>query len=119
VLFIDDDAMVSAATSALLTSWGADIRIAGNLVDAYAMLQSHNEVSQAKWLPEIILSDFRLPGELDGIEVLRLLKAVYPDAKYLLQTGEPEAFMKDKAREAGFAVLFKPISPEALYEALR
>jgi two-component system, sensor histidine kinase len=119
VLFIDDDAMVSAATSALLTSWGADIRSASNLVDAYAILQSNNEVSEAKWLPERILSDFRLPGELDGIEVLRLLKAVYPHAKCFLQTGEPEVFMKDKAHEAGFAVLFKPVAPEALYEALR
>jgi two-component system, sensor histidine kinase len=119
ILFIDDDVMVSAATNALLSSWGADIRCARNLVDAYAILQTTDNGAQTKWVPDHILSDFRLPGELDGIEVLALLKAVYPRAKCLLQTGEPEAFIKDKASKAGFTVLFKPIQPDALHQELR
>jgi CheY-like chemotaxis protein len=110
--------MVSSVTQSLLGSWGADIRCARNLNDAYSILQTTDSASQQKWLPNHILSDFRLPGEQNGLEVLHLLKAICPSAKCILQTGEPQAYIKEKANNAGVLVLYKPISPEALYRSL-
>jgi DNA-binding NtrC family response regulator len=88
------------------------------LNDAYSILQTIDSASKSNWLPNHIMSDFRLPGEANGIEVLQLLKAVCPEAKCILQTGEPESHIKDKASTAGFTVLYKPISPEVLYRCL-
>lgn len=112
VLLVDDDPLVRQSMQALLQGWQVDLRCAGG-----------GDVTELNgfedgWVPECILSDFRLPGPMDGIALLDFLLERYPDAVGILQTGELAADVQTRAEEAGYMVLFKPVDPQLLASTL-
>jgi signal transduction histidine kinase/CheY-like chemotaxis protein len=112
ILLIEDDAMARLAMQALLTGWKIDLRCA-QVGDASVL-----NVCGPNWQPECVLSDFRLPGSLNGIEILDLLLEYYPQAVGILQTGELAQAVQTQAEEAGYLVLFKPLDPSILASTL-
>jgi CheY-like chemotaxis protein len=76
------------------------------------------QVCGADWLPECVLCDFRLPGAMDGIEMLDFLQDSYPQAVGILQTGELVQTVQARAAEAGYMVLFKPVDAAVLAATL-
>lgn len=112
ILLIDDDPMVRQAMQALLRGWGVDLRIAA-LGD-----ENISELCGPSWIPEIVISDFRLPGSIDGIELLDLLLNQYPSAVGILQTGELAPTLQARAEETGYLVLYKPVDPAILASTL-
>ena len=109
VLLIDDDSMVLQAMQALLGSWQIDLRCA-----SVGTLEAVMDQCRSDWIPECIISDYRLPGELHGIALLDALQEHFPHAVGLLQTGELAQNVQEQAEEAGYLVAFKPVSPQML-----
>ncbi|MDD2811282.1 hybrid sensor histidine kinase/response regulator [Rhodoferax sp.] len=112
VLLVDDDPMIQQAMQALLGSWGIDLRCALT-GDASAV-----QVCGTDWQPECVLCDFRLPGAMDGIEMLDYLQDCFPQSVGILQTGELVQTVQARAEEAGYLVLFKPVAPAVLAATL-
>ncbi|MEN9435866.1 MAG: sensor hybrid histidine kinase [Pseudomonadota bacterium] len=112
VLLVDDDVMIQHAMQALLGSWGIDVRCAG-LGDPSAL-----DVICADWVPDCVLSDFRLPGPLDGIAMLDHMQERFPTTVGILQTGELAQTVQAQAEEAGYMVLFKPVDAHVLASTL-
>jgi len=112
VLLVDDDPMVLLAMQALLGSWKVDLRCANRGDESVFLLCSPD------WAPECVLSDFRLPGPLNGIALLDELLDHYPHAVGILQTGELREAVQTQAQESGYLVLFKPIDPAKLAATL-
>ena len=112
VLLIDDDPLVRVAMQELLGSWGVALRCAENGDDDVA------QVCGTDWTPECVLCDFRLPGALDGIDVLDMLQERYPQAIGILQTGELAQAVQARAEESGYMVLFKPVDVAVLASTL-
>jgi signal transduction histidine kinase len=108
ILLVDDDPIVVAAMESIFVSWNVDFRSA--LVGDESVL----DAMEPNWVPECILCDFRLPGKMNGLALLDFLLERFPNAVGVLQTGEPEAVVRDKADDAGYVVLFKPIAPDLL-----
>jgi PAS domain S-box-containing protein len=61
VLAVDDDEATAAATSAVLTYHGAEVRTAGSAAEALALLE--------RWKPGVLLSDLAMPGT-DGFTLI-------------------------------------------------
>jgi CheY-like chemotaxis protein len=112
ILVIDDDLMVLQAMQALLGEWKMDLRCDSG-TDDRALLQR-----DPCWTPECIISDFRLPGPYNGIQLLDALLECYPDAVGILQTGELGKDVHALAEEAGYLVLSKPVSAHRLASTL-
>jgi len=112
ILLIDDDPMVQQAMQVLLKSWHIDFRCATRGDDS--VLQPCRD----GWQPDAVLCDFRLPGHLNGIEVLDLLQDSQPQATSILITGELAHAVQTQAEEAGYLVLFKPLNPQVLASTL-
>ncbi|TXT39569.1 MAG: vsrB [Comamonadaceae bacterium] len=112
ILLVDDDPMIQRAMQALLGSWGIDLRSA-TTGDASAV-----QVCGTDWQPECVLCDFRLPGAMDGIEMLDYLQDCYPQAVGILQTGELVQMVQARAEEAGYMVMFKPVDASVLAATL-
>jgi two-component system, sensor histidine kinase len=112
ILLVEDDPMALNAMQALLGLWRVDLRCAsrgdGSVLDCCT----------ADWIPECVLCDFRLPGPLNGIEVLDLVLEHYPQAVGILQTGELAQAVQAQAEEAGYLVLFKPVDAGVLASTL-
>jgi two-component system, sensor histidine kinase len=109
VLLLEDDPMVSNAMNAVLTSWGAEVK--------YAI--SYSKLNLGPWVPELIICDYRLPGGMDGLATLDVLRGQFPRVPCLLQTGEISPDIPLRAQSSGYGVLVKPITVEILAAAIQ
>lgn len=69
VLYIEDSKVVAAATSRMMKKHGLGVQHAVSVEDAMAILENAEPP-----LPDIILSDVYLKGELTGMDLLRILR---------------------------------------------
>lgn len=102
VLVVEDNTLVRAALVQQLTGWGL---IVDAVSDGEAALAAISETPF-----DAVLSDWRLPGQIDGAAVLHEARARLPHLKLgLLITGEDSPLLNQLKLE--FPVLRKPLRP--------
>lgn len=107
VLVIDDDPAIVDATVMLLKTEGFDVQSALHGDDALAQIEDGLR-------PDIVVSDYRLPG-LNGIEVVsRIRHLVGEDLPTILITGDTSAKDIAASNLARCTVLHKPVNSEQL-----
>jgi CheY-like chemotaxis protein len=112
VLVIEDNVDAAEALGMFLEVIGHAVRIAHSGRDGVALAR--------EWQPEIVLSDIGLPGEMDGYQVARALRAVSGTPAYLVAlSGYGQQQDKERAKAAGFdAHMTKPVDATALEKLL-
>jgi signal transduction histidine kinase/CheY-like chemotaxis protein len=109
ILVVDDELMVQEAMSSLLKSWGSDVIVASSCAE---MLE---RIEACVAAPDFILCDYRLPGEENGIDVIRRLQAEFnEDIPAILITGDTAPDRLQQAHDSGFVVLAKPVANSKL-----
>lgn len=110
VLVVEDNAAVRDSLVSLLTHWGLASHCAKTGEEAIEALgKAHFDA---------VLSDFRLPGELDGIAVLREARKKIPGLSLsVLITGEDLQLLPNGGKD--FLVLRKPLRPLRLRSLLQ
>lgn len=112
VLVIDDDVEVLTATSILLNKWGCVVKTAKSSSEA---LENINFAEKA----DFILSDLRLPGQINGIELLDLIRArVGKDIPAILITGDTGPERIQLSQKSSYTILHKPLKPAQLRTAI-
>ncbi|MEW5893591.1 MAG: hybrid sensor histidine kinase/response regulator [Pseudomonadota bacterium] len=112
ILVIDDDPDVLDSMGALLASWGLVPVLASGLETAWGALEQAGP-------PDAVLSDFRLPGALDGIGVIECLRARYGAAlPAALISGDTAPDHVARMNASGLALLHKPVAPSRLQALL-
>jgi CheY-like chemotaxis protein/two-component sensor histidine kinase len=110
VLVIDDDPDVLDSMAALLSSWGLKPMLAPNLEAAWA------ELDRA---PDAVLSDFRLPGEADGLAAIERLRERFgAELPAALISGDTVPQSVARMNASGLAILHKPVAPARLHVLL-
>jgi len=113
VLIVDDDPAVLASISQLVMQWGYQVEVAATVEEA-------EQVVQQGFAPGLILSDYRLKGELTGADLLhRLIAGWLPAAKGIIVTGDTDPTRITEAKNSGFLLLHKPLRPAKLRIAMR
>lgn len=112
VLVVEDDQLVVDAIGTLFRALGIDARYAADADDALI------QTSLGRFVPDLALVDFGLPGTRDGISLIRELRTRLPNCAFLLITGDTRPEVIRRAAEAGIATLHKPLSVERLNEKL-
>ena len=118
VLVVDDEISILEGLRALLAEWGCDIRAAEDETAALAAV--------ADWTqpPDLVISDLRLREGRSGVDVLRAIARHYrqdlqrPGFARLLVTGETRPDRIGEIAASRIPVLFKPVSPQKLREAM-
>ncbi|MBB4063512.1 hybrid sensor histidine kinase/response regulator [Gellertiella hungarica] len=106
VLLIEDEAGLRAVTVGLLMRWGCEVTEAA---DAGAAL----ELVRSGPAPEAIVSDLRLPGNEDGIDAIRAIRAATGIAiPALIVTGAADAV--PQAASEAISLMKKPLLPGRL-----
>jgi len=68
---------------------------------------------------DVVVLDIKMPGGMDGIETLREIKKIQPDAEILLLTGHASVETSVEGMKLGaFDYLLKPIKLEDLLEKM-
>jgi len=110
VLLVEDDDMVADGLVPMLESFGCK----ASRVDRAA--------AALRWLdlqpsaPDIVVSDVRMPGELDGLGLARILRTRLPATPVLLITGYADGMTE--IEKENFPLLPKPCSAAALQAAI-
>jgi CheY-like chemotaxis protein len=113
ILVVEDDPMVREAMRSLLTGWDNEVLVAGSGAE---MLE---RVAECATRPDLILCDYRLRGEENGIDVIERLRAEYnEDIAAILITGDTASDRLQEARDSGFIVLNKPVARSKLRAAI-
>jgi CheY-like chemotaxis protein len=83
-LIVDDEQVVREAIAAGLTDRGCDVFAAANAADALTLLGDGSGV-------DVLVTDIRMPGEMDGIALARTVVARYPvTAILIMSSARPE-----------------------------
>lgn len=112
VLIVEDDQLVIDAIGTLFRTLGVDARYAVDGDDALI------QTSLGRFVPDLALIDFGLPGSRDGISLIRELRARLPRCTFLLITGDTRPEVIRRAADAGIETLHKPLSVERLNQKL-
>jgi len=109
ILIVDDEEVVRLSYMRILA--GADCQVKA--------VWTWDQVSLAmeEQAFDLVLLDLRMPG-MDGLEVLRALKARWPDSEVIIITGYPTlASAKEAVTLGAYDYLTKPVGPAQVIAA--
>jgi two-component system chemotaxis response regulator CheY len=111
ILIVDDAAFMRMRCAKLLKDNGFDVIEAGNGVEA---VQKYTEAR-----PDAVLLDVTMP-EMDGLEALRRIKSVDPNARVAMVTAMGQQAIVMEALKAGARdFVLKPFQPDRILGAVR
>jgi len=104
ILIVDDEESICQTLEGILTDEGYEVVSAGSGEDALRIVEEE--------MPSLVLLDIWLPG-VDGIEVLKAVKAVHPQIPVVMMSGHGTIETAVKATKLGaFDFIEKPLSLE-------
>jgi CheY-like chemotaxis protein len=112
VLVVDDDAENCRALGELLIAEGFEVMSFPGGEAAWSA------IAEGKLRPDVVVADIRMPG-LDGVGLLRRIKANFADLPVILISAFPDEAVWIESLQAGaYDVFPKPIRGPALVRAL-
>jgi len=106
ILIVDDEKMIYSIIARRLAQEGYPCVMANNGREALGLFYKDNF--------SLIISDIRMP-EMDGLELLRNVKAVRPNMMFIIMTAHPEINMAVEAIRLGATdFILKPIDLELM-----
>jgi CheY-like chemotaxis protein len=114
VLLIDDERSIREATRELLKPLHVDVIAAATISEAV-------ELAQGSQVPiDMILSDWRLRGQENGVEAVKAVRAITGEATpAMLVTGDTSTDLLKMAHQSGLVVLHKPLQPKHLVRLIK
>jgi PAS domain S-box-containing protein len=113
ILLVEDDEAIRFSSQILLQRDGHTVVAAENAANALAHLR------QTNWRPEVIVSDFNLPGGINGLELIKLIRSEFcAQVPAILLTGGISTAMQDTVGAANCMLLYKPVSSATLKAAI-
>ena len=111
VLVVDDDINVREVSVAMLSALGYVTVEAGDAEQALSILAKRSDI-------DMVFSDVIMPGELNGLDLARLIREQFPNVAVVLASGYTAQLQGDKGAPTDVEVLRKPYSRTALATAL-
>ncbi len=105
LLLVEDHAQLRRILTRTLAEAGYKVTTAASGDAAMTLLMEGLQI-------DIVLSDIRMPGRIDGIQLAEWLRAARPSIPILLQTGYTDV------QTGEFPVLRKPFMPDELLTML-
>jgi CheY-like chemotaxis protein len=117
ILVIDDERTILEGLSVVLANWGAEVLPAQTRAEALALADAWAQP------PDVVVSDLLLQGGDNGLDVLAALerhpRGIGAGTARLLVTGETKPDRLREVASAGITVLYKPVSPRVLRQAIQ
>ena len=106
VLLVEDDVLIRLSTGDVLRASGYKVVEAANGEEALGLLN-------AGLAPDLVISDIRMPGSINGLKLLDLVQEQYPGLPMLLASSH----LPLESPDPGVVFLPKPYTPLALLAA--
>jgi two-component system nitrogen regulation response regulator NtrX len=107
ILVIDDETAICGVLSASLRDEGYQVEVASDGTTGLDAI--------GRYRPDIVLLDIWMPGEVDGIEVLRRARPNYPSTQFIMMSGHGTIETAVKATKLGaWDFVEKPLSMDKI-----
>jgi two-component system, response regulator, stage 0 sporulation protein F len=111
ILIVDDQYGIRILLNEVFQKEGYTTFQAANGVQALDIVQKHS--------PDLVLLDMKIPG-MDGIEILKRIKAINSDIHVIIMTAYGELDMIQETKELGAIMHFaKPFDIDEIREAVK
>jgi len=111
ILVIDDESAIQDAMCGVLESWGCRVLCADSLESAL------NGMTSRQWRPELLISDYRLRGKVNGLDVIQAIRRTLDsELPALLISGDTAPEVLRHADDCACPLLHKPV-PQAKLRA--
>jgi DNA-binding NtrC family response regulator len=111
VLLVDDDANVLATLRDLVLNFGYETRTATTGVAALAAVKAYP--------PDAVPLDIAMPGVMDGMKTLQVIKAQWPELPVIMVTANIDVSIgQTTLRDGAFDYVMKPVELGRLREVL-
>lgn len=112
ILLVEDEPTVRSVLSDLLSALGYRCIAAANAVDAMQIIEAN------LFRLDLLVSDIKMPGEVDGLGLAEKVRTLQPDVAILLITAYVESPRMQLAASRGYRVLEKPFRQTQLAAAV-
>ncbi len=110
ILLIEDNKPSLDALTSTLESWGCDITGTTSFDDVKSNVSKSNNFN-----PDLIIADYHLDKDTNGIEVLKYLKKNCKiSSPALIVTSDQSAKVRKHVEANGYYIMYKPIKPAKL-----
>jgi two-component system, response regulator PdtaR len=109
VLIVEDEFLIRMSSAATLEDAGFRILEAGSCVEALKILLANNDIS-------LLMTDVRMPGEMDGLDLVELVRRNHPTIRAMVVSGTTSAAEAGNAGALGY--LSKPYMADSLVRAM-
>jgi CheY-like chemotaxis protein len=114
VVIVDDDRVSLMAITAMVRSWGAQIRVASSGDDALRLIMED--------APDLLLSDIYMP-EMDGFDLMKRVRELPPkqggSIPGIAITAHPSFDSRRDAERVGYGAMFpKPFARDELIDTI-
>ena len=110
LLVAEDDIFIRAMIAEFLRDSGFDVVEAGSAQEALDVFESGADI-------DLLFSDVKMPGAMDGCDLAKHVRENWPDTKVILTSGYSDALLKADDSILG-AVLKKPYRPLSVLAAV-
>jgi len=111
ILVVDDEVDVRQGMRLLLEELGCRVLLADSVAQAVEIARTQ--------VVDMVISDLRLRNHETGFDVVQAVCGVHPGAYVLLISGDTAPDRLQQAHEAGYPLLHKPVTLDALVEHIR
>lgn len=103
ILVVDDEVAIRDVLKASLSDDGYEVEVASNGTEGLALL--------AKFRPQMALLDIWMPGDMDGLDLLKQAKQEFPAIEFIIMSGHGTIETAVKATKWGaWDFVEKPLS---------
>jgi DNA-binding NtrC family response regulator len=109
VLIVEDEVLIRMSAAATLEDAGYRILEAGSGAEAVEVLFANKGI-------DVLMTDVSMPGEMDGLDLVALVRRRHPGIRAMVVSGDTSA--KDAADAGAIGFLSKPYMADALVHAI-
>lgn len=112
LLIVDDEKVLCDNLKIFLSIKGYDVKCADSGSNGLKIIKT--------FIPDIIILDLHLSGDMSGLDFLRVAKGFLPNVKVVVLTGSSSSDkLLNEAESLGISeILFKPISAAEIKETI-
>ncbi|MGN7763186.1 response regulator [Paenibacillus sp. 22594] len=113
IVIVDDEILIREGLARMISKESSSFLVTGTYADGKQLLDDLPSLQI-----DVVITDIRMP-HIDGLELIKQLKAGYPRIRTLLMSGFVEFnYAREAIRSSAVDYLLKPINKEQLFEVL-
>ena len=113
IMLIDDEPQILDAMDTLFSDWSCRASVFASFEEA------RSAIVDARYQPDLIISDYRLGGLLNGVDVILQLRQILgSDVPAIIISGDADPRLLEKIQKEDFYLLHKPVNISILRKVI-